>query len=199
MEEYLNYLKDLPPYAIFFTMFLAAFVENIFPPIPGDTVTIIGGALVGFGISGFSNVFISTSLGSIAGFMTLYITGYKLGSQFFKRSKTKVFHPENLEKLETWFNRHGFLVLVLNRFMAGTRSLVSIVAGISKQKWPKVLILSGISVFIWNGLLISAGFYLGKNWQIAENLVKTYSEIITIFIVIIIFALVIYKKRKKSA
>lgn len=198
MEDFLNFIKDLPPYAIFISLFIASFVENVFPPVPGDTVTIFGGALVGLGAASFTNVFIATCVGSAFGFMTLYAAGFKLGRQFFSRPNAKVFHPENLAKIDGWFSRHENWVLVLNRFMAGTRSLVSIVAGISKRNWIKVSILSSLSIMIWNGILITAGYYLGQNWEIAEQAVRTYSEIITILLIVLLIIFIIYKYRRKQ-
>jgi membrane protein DedA with SNARE-associated domain len=198
MQDFLNFIRELSPFYIFFALFAAAFVENIFPPVPGDTVTVFGGALVGFKAAGFVNVYIATSLGSVAGFMALYFTGYKLGRQFFERENAKLFHPENLNKLENWFNRYGDTIIVINRFLAGTRSLVSIFAGISRRPWLRVSVLSAISVLLWNGLLIGAGYYLGQNWQMAETAVKAYGQIITVLLILLVVSAFLYHRYKKK-
>ena len=195
MQDFLNFIRELSPFYIFIALFIAAFVENIFPPVPGDTVTIFGGALVGFQAAGFLNVYIATTVGSVVGFMSLYFIGLKLGRQFFEKKERKIFHPENLDKLEKWFTQYGDLIIVVNRFLAGTRSLVSIFAGISRRPWLRVTILSTISVLLWNGLLIGAGYYLGQNWQVAESAVRAYGK--AIMVILVISALIIYFYRRQ--
>jgi membrane protein DedA with SNARE-associated domain len=197
MHDFLEFISGLSPLYIFIALFIAAFVENIFPPVPGDTVTIFGGALVGFQAAGFANVYIATTIGSVAGFMALYYTGFRLGRQFFERGNSKIFHPENLAKLEKWFNKYGDAIIVINRFLAGTRSLVSVFAGISKRPWLRVAVLSTVSVLLWNGLLIGAGYYLGRNWETAETAVRTYGKVIMAVLALSAAAFFFYRKKMK--
>jgi membrane protein DedA with SNARE-associated domain len=201
MDDLIQQLLALPEAYILLTLFVAAFVENVFPPIPGDTVTIIGGALVGFAAADFAAVVVATTIGSCAGFMTLYAAGRHWGRDLFKRPGTRFLQPQNLAKIEAWFYRHANWVLLANRFLAGMRSLVAIVAGISGKAWWHVLILAGISVLVWNGLLIGAGYLLGSNWQLAEEIVQTYSTFIMLLFALFIIVLLMrfwWKRNKKE-
>jgi len=51
---------------LYIFLFLSAVVENLFPPIPGDTITAFGAFLVGTGRLDFLLVYTSTTLGSVA-------------------------------------------------------------------------------------------------------------------------------------
>jgi membrane protein DedA with SNARE-associated domain len=42
IEKFLNELRSLPDLLIYFLLGLSAFVENLVPPIPGDTITAFG-------------------------------------------------------------------------------------------------------------------------------------------------------------
>jgi len=48
-ERFLNYLETLPEFLIYLLLGLSSFLENIFPPLPGDTITAFGALLVGIG------------------------------------------------------------------------------------------------------------------------------------------------------
>jgi len=200
MEDILNFIKELPPALIFVSLFISAFLENIVPPVPGDTVTVFGGALVGFHAASFTNVFFATWLGSLLGFMALYVAGRTYGRQFFERPRTGIFHPENLNRIENWFNKYGAWLITANRFLAGTRSIISVFSGILKKPWLEVVVLSSISIVLWNGMLIFGGYYLGQNWHLAEQAVKTYSAVISIILALMVIAFIVYRviNRKKK-
>ncbi|RKY94335.1 MAG: DedA family protein, partial [Ignavibacteriae bacterium] len=68
-ESILNELTSFPPVWIYITLFLFAFVENVFPPSPSDFVVVVGGSLIATGIIDFIPTLILTSLGTVIGFM----------------------------------------------------------------------------------------------------------------------------------
>jgi membrane protein DedA with SNARE-associated domain len=195
IEEILAFLQNLDPLLILLALLFAAFLENVFPPVPGDTVTVIGGALVGSGILTITPTVAVTTLGSGIGFMALYFLGRVKGRQIFENPKIRFFAPENLGKIERWFARWGNAVLFVNRFLAGTRSIVPIFAGLSNIPWVRVFILGTLSALIWNSLLITAGYFLGNNWQLALEFIEIYSRSITLIIIVAVMAIVIYRYR----
>ena len=72
MLEYLNQIIDqITPAMAYVILFLSAIIENVFPPIPGDTVTVIGAYLISTEKLGFWGVYISTSTGSLVGFYVM--------------------------------------------------------------------------------------------------------------------------------
>ena len=83
MDLIINYLQTLPDSFIYLALGLSAFVENLFPPIPGDTMIAFGAFLVGTGRLAFFGVYLSTTLGSLLGFMVLFWLGSYLGRKFF--------------------------------------------------------------------------------------------------------------------
>lgn len=198
MIEYLNELfSQIDPLTAYIILTVSAFVENTFPPIPGDTVTILGAYLVSSGKLDFWGVYISTTIGSVIGFFTMYLLGKKFGRSLI-RSKlgAKVFNESRIEKVETWFSNYGLWVIVANRFLSGTRSVISVFAGLFHLKWYSVLLLSTGSALIWNGLLIYTGYQLGVNWQVISEIIAQYNKIVLLLTVAII-AFVIYRKQKK--
>ncbi len=170
-------------------LLISAYVENIFPPIPGDTVTLIGAFFVGTGKLTFWGVWLSTSLGSILGFMSLFLVAYRLEWQGIDRFRPKWIKKAHLQKVDTWFGRYGYWIILANRFLSGIRSVISIGAGLSRLNILKVGFLAFLSGIIWNGLLIYAGAFVGRSWQDILHYIKIYNKV---FLGILILVSIIY-------
>ena len=74
-EDILNQISTFPPLWIYITLFLFAFVENVFPPSPSDVVLVVGGSLVGTGAINFFLALAFATLGSILGFILMFYIG----------------------------------------------------------------------------------------------------------------------------
>lgn len=201
MIEYLNELfSHIDPLSAYLVLFVSAFVENTFPPIPGDTVTVLGAYLITTGYLDFWGVYFSTTFGSVLGFFTMYMFGYRFGRSFIKsRMRARYFSDQQIQKVEIWFARWGYWVIAANRFLSGTRSVISLFAGLFHLKWYTVLILATISALIWNGLLIYGGYLLGVNWQMISTIIGQYNKIVLVLTLVLIIAFVVRRQRKKKA
>jgi len=131
MDIFLEYLHSLPDGLIYLFLGISAFVENLFPPIPGDTVTAFGAFLVGVGRLDFFLVYLSTTFGSLLGFMSLFWVGGYLGRRFFLERDYRFLKAEKIVRAEVWFRKYGYFVIALNRW--GVESDLDI-AGLSHGK-----------------------------------------------------------------
>ncbi|MFQ5583318.1 MAG: DedA family protein, partial [Calditrichia bacterium] len=168
MEEWLNHFSQLAQDNVtlaYIFLFLSAYIENVFPPIPGDTVTLIGAYFVGRGKLSYPGVLISTTIGSVAGFMTLFLLAYWLEWKVIEKRHFSWIQKSHIDRVQAWFRKYGFAIILFNRFLSGVRSVISVTAGLSKLSVRKVFWLSTIGAVIWNGLIIFAGAAIGKNWQ----------------------------------
>lgn len=169
LDHFLSYLEALPDFWVYCLLGLSAFVENIFPPIPGDTITAFGAFLVGTKRLTFSGVYLSTTAGSVAGFMCLFWVGGLLGRRFFMERDLWFFKAEDIVRGEEWYRKYGYFLILLNRFLPGIRSVISIVGGISGLRMHMVAALALISAAIWNLIWIIVGYTLGDNWQVVRS------------------------------
>ena len=201
LDNFLGFLNSLPEFLIYLLLGLSAFVENVFPPIPGDTIIAFGAFLVGTKRLHFAGVFISTSLGSIAGFMFLFYVGNYLGRRFFIEKDLLVFKAQDIIRAEEWFRRYGYLLILFNRFLPGIRSVISIAGGISGLKSGKVMVLAFISAGIWNLIWIISGYTLGNNWEAVRgqigHLLIRYNVIVLILFCLIILFFAVKKVRNR--
>lgn len=203
-EPFIQYLVTLPSLWVYLLLGLSAFVENIFPPIPGDTITAFGAFLVGIGRLHFLGVYISTTMGSLLGFLSLYGLGKLLGRAFFIERDYRFLKAKDIVKAERWFAKYGYFLIAMNRFLPGVRSAISLAGGLSGLRVLRVTLLAAVSCSIWNLLWISMGYFLGSNWEAAKArmsiLVVRYNIIILILFGLVILLVLIRRKwRRKKA
>ena len=93
---------------------------------------------------------------------------------------------------------YGQWVVISNRFLAGTRSVIALIAGASKLSiWPTVF-SSAISSMLWNGVLVYAGWWLGDNWRRVGVYLEIYSQVILILLAFIGLMSFVYLRRKRQ-
>lgn len=198
MERFLDILNGLPDFLIYFSLALSAYVENIFPPIPGDTITAFGAFLVGTGKLGFLGVYLSTTIGSLMGFLSLFWIGGYLGRRFFIEKDYRFFTARDILRAEAWFSRYGYFLITMNRFFPAARSVVSLAAGISRLKTAWVAPLALLSCAAWNLVWILVGHTLGTHWGIVESkfsmIMKRYNLTMAILIALILLSWFVARK-----
>ena len=208
MEEMLNnIIQALLPQSdavLYGFLFVSAIVENLFPPIPGDTITAFGAFLVGTGRLNYFIVYATTTVGSVIGFMCLHFAGRLLEREFFIARNYRFFSSESIVSAERWFGKYGYFVVLANRFLPGIRSVISIVSGISELNPGRVFILSLVSALVWNLIWIHIGYTLGNNWDVvrseAARLMKHYNLAAGILLLCtVVFFLLRRKFRKRSS
>ena len=171
-----------------------ACIENLVPPIPGDTVTVFGGYLAGTGKLNFFGVVASTTLGNFAGFMMLFYAGKLLGRQFFYEKDFRLFSRENFIKVSAWFEKFGYSVILGNRFLSGARSVISLCGGIAGLNTLKVGVYSFISCLVWNVLLVAGGCKVGENWDRIIFMLKRYNTVVLALLVLAVLGFMVKKK-----
>ncbi len=199
IEQIVIYLNAASPLLICGTVFAIAFIENIFPPSPSDLLVVFAGSLSGAGNVGFLPLLLAASLGSTAGFVLMYKIGDWFGDSILEKGKISFIPVAAVRKVESWFQAYGYWIIVVNRFLSGTRAVVSFFAGLSELHLLRTALLSLVSALAWNSLLIYAGYLLGHNWKDILYYLPTYSQIITGVLVIVVLILsVAFFARKKN-
>ena len=172
----------------------SATIEYVFPPFPGDFVTILGAILVtGYGWS-LPAVLGAVMLGSIVGAWLAFQLGVVLAR---RRHKPRPLIDAVIER----FRRHGSAYVMINRFLPGVRGLVFVAAGLAGMPRGKVLIYAAVSALAWNVVLMVLGASLGANLESLETVVRDYTlaawaVLIGITLVILLFR---WRLRRRSA
>ncbi len=186
LETLLHFMRSLDPWLIYALLFLVAYIENIFPPSPSDMVVVFGGSMIGLNIIRPFPALAWSTLGSTLGFITMYGVGLWFDRAIVGKRHPKFLPEASIKKVEEWFVKHGLWIIVANRFLAGTRAVVSFCAGMSKLNFVETTLLSLVSALAWNAALLTGGYFLGQNWERIGVYLNAYSQLVTGIIVLVI-------------
>ena len=93
-------------------------------------------------------------------------------------------------------------MIIANRFLAGTRAVISFFAGMTKLDLTMTTILCALSALAWNVAIIELGALLGNNWRKGEEILRQYGLVVTILLgAVILYFLVrwIIRRRRKGS
>ncbi|MDX2129292.1 MAG: DedA family protein [Chloroherpetonaceae bacterium] len=197
LNDLIELVGKLDNNTIYIFLFLIAYFENVIPPIPGDLPVAFVGSLIAIDDLSPLWCLLSATLGSVLGFATMYFVGFFIGMRFyaygsgeesgkiqhgFAKAVRDFFPPESLDAVKLKFTRYGYWLIIANRFMTGSRAIISIAAGISHLHRIPVLLCASLSALTWNILLLYGGYVLGDNWEALGKYISTYGLIFTVLV-----------------
>ena len=179
-------------------IFFLMTAESTLVPLPSELIMPFAGFLVADGKMSFILALLFATLGSLFGSFISYFIGYK-GRHFFIRTFGRLFllDKSHLLKSEKMLEKFGPATIFFARFIPGVRHVISLPAGFGKMHKAKFALFTFIGAGIWNAILLSMGYILGKSWRIIYN----YIEIIDLIIIFIVVCIIVYwvfaiRKRK---
>jgi membrane protein DedA with SNARE-associated domain len=180
---------------------IAIALENLFPPLPSEVILPLAGFTASRGNFSLFEAILWTTLGSVVGAYALYALGAWLGRDRMRRlvSRVPLIDIEDVDRVEAWFDRHGYRAVFFGRMIPLFRSLVSIPAGIERMPVGRFLLLTTAGSLIWNSIFVLAGFYLGENWHVVEQYAGTFQRIVIVAVVLFALYFVFSKVRKHRA
>jgi membrane protein DedA with SNARE-associated domain len=184
-DNFLVYLNNQPPGWVYFFLFMGAFLENVVPPIPGDTLIVFGAYLAGIGVIQVWPAYIAMYVGSAMGCLLVYGMAYVKGRDFFLRLERRFFDESKIEVAEIWFDKYGIRIVIFNRFLPTVRAFVGIVAGIIRMNPVRMTLYVAIGVFLWNSLLVYFGLMVGENWQLVVTVLRTYNQVVITLVLVV--------------
>ena len=199
MHEIANYIVELVGSLGYMGIMIMMFLESTFFPFPSEVAMIPAGYLSAKGeMNIFLVIFVGT-LGSLLGALFNYYLAKKYGRRgVLAFGKYFFFTEEKLEKMESFFMKHGSFSTFVSRLIPGVRQLVSLPAGLSKMPLNKFMLYTTLGAGLWSTVLALLGYFLGDN----EALIKEYlHEIVLGTLGVIAVATLIYfyfnRKREK--
>jgi len=200
IKSVINFLlsESFPPIILLLFTFFIAFLENVFPPSPSDVILIFLGTLVGIQKIDFVSTLLFATAGSAFGFSLMFWIGRHFGVKIIETNKLKFIKLESIEKSRRWFNKWGYFIIIINRFLSGTRAVISFFAGMSHLKFFLTILFAFLGSLIWNSILILLGKFLGET--IAVNYMNWFAlGTIILVILITLFFIIKYLVKKNKA
>lgn len=163
---FIAWLTSVPLGALYLIMALFAAVENVFPPIPADTVVALGSWLAARGQGSPVWAFLSVWIGNIAGAAAMYFVGRRHGTAWIERRFPKIADEKSENRFRELHRKYGAASLFLSRFIPGVRALVPPFAGALRLPAMSSLVSIAVASGIWYGLVSYLAFRAGAaDWN----------------------------------
>lgn len=147
-------------------IFLGMALESSFVPFPSEVIMIPWGYFSAQGHMAWPWVLALGILGSLAGALVNYYLAVWLGRPALARwGRYVLISPVQVERMEVFFRRHGEITTFVGRLIPGVRQYISFPAGLARMPMLRFLTYTGLGAGIWSGILLWAGWVLGKQLQ----------------------------------
>lgn len=182
----LDVLQDIAREYGYWAVFCGILLENMGIPIPGETVTLIGGFLAGSDELKFWYVLGAATLGAILGDSGGYLLGYYGGWPLLVRigQWLRVSEP-TLVDVRDRFGKNADKAVLLGRFVALLRIFAGPLAGITRMPYPKFLLCNAIGAVTWASAMVSLSYFLGRLLPLAV-IVKWAAQFTVLALAIVI-------------
>ncbi|MEL6780253.1 MAG: DedA family protein [Cyanobacteria bacterium J06597_16] len=159
----LDSLQDIAREYGYWAVFCGVLLENMGIPIPGETVTLIGGFLAGSDELNVWYVLGAATAGAILGDTGGYVLGYYGGWPLLVRIGKVLKVPEtSLVKVRDRFSENADKAVLLGRFVALLRVFAGPLAGITRMPYPRFLLCNTAGAFAWASVMVSLTYFLGR-------------------------------------
>ena len=185
MQGILAWLAGVPVAVLYLALFVLAAAENVFPPLPTDTVVAFGTWLAVRGEGSAIVAFLVTLLGNVAGAAGMYVVGRTHGAGWMRRHFPRLVDERGEARLRALYARYGVVALVVSRCIPGVRALVPPFAGALHVPATMAIAAMAIASAAWYGIIAYLAYRAGADWDDVVRLVADSGRILTIVAIVI--------------
>jgi membrane protein DedA with SNARE-associated domain len=151
-------------------------LENAGVPLPGETITLLGGYAAGSGQLNLLGVMAAAAGGAVLGDNIGYWVGRRLGWPLMLRVGGWLGQrPEQLEQLRQRFLRRAGWSVFLGRFVAVLRVLAGPLAGAVSMPYRHFLLCNLAGALLWASTMVSLAWLWGR-WIPMERMLAGVVE-----------------------
>ena len=167
----------VPPLVIYTVVFLSCILESFFPPWPTDVLALYAAFLAGRGQLDAPTVLTVAIAGTLVGVMATFWLARRWGPALLAGRLGRLLRADRMAQLERWFDHYGVPAVAISRFFPGIRALVMPAAGLARFSPWKVLWWAGLSVVVWNVLVVVLGVAAGTHLEWAKDILMGYNAV----------------------
>ena len=170
----------------YLAVFLGIALESLGIPIPGETITIVGGFLAGSGELDYWLVLGTASIGAVLGSSIGYWIG-KLGGWTLLQRAGRLFRISEAQLIEVKreFGENAGRAVFFGRFVAFLRILASPMAGIVEMPFPQFMLFNLAGATVWASVMVTLSFFLGRIVPL-EQLISWVAKFAIIALILVV-------------
>ena len=170
MESFAQWLVDFVHEFGYWGIFIMAFLESTFVPIPSEVTMVPAGYLVHQDKMNAWLVLFSSITGAIGGSLANYYIAFHYGRRFlYAYGKYLFFNHDKMQKLDKFFASHGEISTLTGRLIPGLRHVISFPAGLAHMDIKKFCIYTGVGGGLWMITLVLVGYVIGGNKELVRH------------------------------
>lgn len=182
----LEQIQELARHYGYWAVFAGIAIENTGIPIPGETITIVGGFLAGSGELKYWLVLVTAIAGAVIGDNCGYwlgrIGGWKV---LLKLSRFFRLPDEEVLKAKTKFLENAPQAVFFGRFITLLRIFAGPIAGIVEMPYFKFLFYNFMGATVWGVIIVTLSYFVGKMIPLEQLIsVVTQFGIVALLVVI---------------
>ena len=158
-----GWVHDLVAQYGYLIVFVAVAIESLGVPVPGETALVVAGA---FASKGTLNPWLVGGIavvGAVIGDNIGYWIGRRWGRKLTQvRGIRRIYDPARLAVADRFFEKHGFLAVMLGRFVALLRIFAGPLAGMHHMPWGRFLVANALGAVIWVSVVVSIAYAIGE-------------------------------------
>ena len=161
-------LPDLPHYG-YALVFIVVFLNNIGAPLPGETLLLGAGFVLGRAESSLWQPVVAGSVACFLGGISSFWLGRRLGNSGLDKIRWLHLTPERVKWPERFFKKYGAKAVFIARFIALFPPIaVNLLAGMAKMRWRTFLFYNVTGSAVYTVSYILLGYFFGKQWELFE-------------------------------
>ena len=177
-------------------IFLLMTIESSFIPFPSEIVLVPAGYLASKGDMSIGMIMASALGGSLLGAFINYYLALTMGRKILAKYGKYFFIKENaLDKMDTFFKKHGHISTFTGRLIPGIRQLISIPAGLARMNLVQFSIYTSLGAGLWALILTMLGYFIGENQELIDIYLRQIIIAILISLVLLGSWYAYYQKR----
>jgi membrane protein DedA with SNARE-associated domain len=147
----------------YLAVFVGILLENLGIPLPGETITIVGGFLAGSGELNYWIVLAAAATGAFIGGICGYFVG-KYGGWSLMLAVARIFRLQEvqLEEIKTKFSENSVKAVFFGRFIALIRIFTSPMAGVVEMPFGQFMAINLAGAIAWAVVMTTLAFFVGQ-------------------------------------
>lgn len=146
-------------------IFAVAFLDSVFPVVPGETTVIAGGVAAGAGDQSLGLVILFGALGAFLGDNLAYTIGHHFEGRVRRWAERKPARSARLDGAAAQIRKRGGMLLITARFIPGGRTILTVSSGITDQPRRWFAVWVGIAGLIWASYAAILGYIFGQAFE----------------------------------
>ena len=168
----LHWLHSLAPHVPrygFVFVFMIVFLNNIGVPMPGKTILLGAGFILGKVEGSLWQPIAAGTAACILGGICSFWLGRRLGYGRLEKIHWLHLTPQRLRWPKRFFKRHGAKAVFIGRFIPLFPPFVAnLLAGMAKMPWRVFLFYNITGSTVWDPSYILIGYFFAKKWKLFE-------------------------------